>query len=226
MTKPNRTHITVILDRSGSMERIRGDTVGGLEAFFTEQKKEKTDDTTVTFVQFDDQYEVSYENRPLADVPPVELKPRGSTALLDAIGRTIKKMGQDFAALPEDERPDMVIVAIVTDGYENASREYQHSQVMELISHQRDVYKWTFVFLGANQDAIATGTSLGISASNAISYASNSRGVGSVYQSLSRNLKSARLSRNIGEVGFTASQRSSAMGEDEADDANADNGQS
>lgn len=170
MTNPNYTDISVLLDRSGSMHAIKTDTEGGFAAFIDEQKK-TPGRCQVTLAQFDDQYEVVYSDQPLAAVPALDLRPRGSTALLDAIGRLVSSTGERLAALPEGDRPGSVIVVIMTDGLENASREFTGPAVKSLIAEQSEKYGWTFVYLGANQDAIAVGESLGVNRDRAMTYA-------------------------------------------------------
>lgn len=169
MTDPNSRHIAVILDRSGSMITVKDDTEGGLRAFLDAQT-EAPGQTTVSLYQFDDRYEAVYENKALADVPPFTLRPRGATALLDAVGRTITAVGEQLAAKPDDERPGEVIVVILTDGHENASREFTNRQIKTLITRQQDTYGWKFVFLGADQDAFAAGGAMGIGRATTLSY--------------------------------------------------------
>ena len=111
-----------------------------------------------------------YADRPIADVPSLVLQPRGTTALLDSIGRLIGEAGQRLAALPEDRRPGTVVVGIMTDGMENASREWSHPRVKALIEQQTRDYQWQFLYLGADQDAIEVGASIGVSAANSVTY--------------------------------------------------------
>lgn len=169
MTNPNWRHIAVILDRSGSMQAVKTDTEGGLAAFLDAQH-DAPGSTTVSLYQFDDRYQAVYENTPLDKVPAFTLQPRGTTALLDAVGRTITTLGEQLAAMPEDDRANEVIVVILTDGHENASVEYTLSQVKDLITRQQDTYGWKFVFLGADQDAFAAGGSMGIGRATTLSY--------------------------------------------------------
>jgi hypothetical protein len=122
----DETDVTVILDRSGSMEAIQSDVIGGFNRFLRDQQHE-SGECRLTLVQFDDQYDVVYTARSIADAPRLmdhTFQPRGSTALLDAIGRTIDATGARLAALSESNRPDRVMLVIVTDGLENASTEY------------------------------------------------------------------------------------------------------
>ncbi|PWN01289.1 hypothetical protein DJ010_19195 [Nocardioides silvaticus] len=169
MTRADLTHLYFLLDRSGSMQSIKTDTEGGFAAFIEEQRKE-SGECRVTLAQFDDTYDVVYASRPLSAVPPLDLQPRGTTALLDAMGRLIISAGDELAALPEDERPGTVIVAIMTDGLENASREWTHPAIKALVEQQVRDYAWQFQYMGADQDAIEVGTSLGVSAAASVTY--------------------------------------------------------
>ncbi|MGC3994199.1 MAG: vWA domain-containing protein [Propionicimonas sp.] len=169
MTNPDRTHIEFVLDRSGSMHSIKSDIEGGFDAFVADQRTHPGR-TTVSLAQFDDRYEVVFTAVDVAEVGPLDLQPRGSTAMLDAIGRSITALGSRLAALPEDQRPGTVIVAIMTDGLENASREYTHAAVKALITQQEQVYNWQFLYMGADQDAIEVGASIGIAPGRALSY--------------------------------------------------------
>ncbi|MGO4597197.1 vWA domain-containing protein [Terrabacter sp. 2RAF25] len=189
MTDPNLTHLYFLLDRSGSMQSIKDDTEGGFNAFIEEQRSQ-AGQCRVTLAQFDDQYEEVFRDRPVADVPPLQLAPRGSTALLDSIGRLVGEAGQRLAALPEHERPGVVIVGIMTDGHENASRELTHPQVKAMIERQTKDYGWQFLYMGADQDAIEVGSSIGVAAANSMTY---SRGrVAAAMAATSRNIGRTR----------------------------------
>lgn len=155
------TDITVVMDRSGSMQACRTDAEGGLNRFVEDQKKQPGS-AVFTLVQFDTEYEFVHRGVPIGSVPPYELVPRGNTALLDAVGRAIVETGERLAAMPEKDRPGLVVFVIVTDGEENSSREFTLEQIKEKITHQRDVYKWQFTFLGANADAFADAGAMGI----------------------------------------------------------------
>ena len=150
MTDPQRALIAVLLDRSGSMESIKTDTEGGFDAFIAEQRKESLD-IRVTLAQFDTEYDVVYANRPVSDVPPLELQPRGMTALYDAVGRLVTDVGAELAALPDEERPARVTVVVLTDGHENSSREWTHKAVGKAIRRQERDYAWDFVFLAPDR---------------------------------------------------------------------------
>ena len=189
MTDPNLTHLYFLLDRSGSMQSIKDDTEGGFDAFIGEQRTQPGR-CRVTLAQFDDQYEEVFRDRAVADVPPLHLQPRGSTALLDSIGRLVGEAGARLAALTEDQRPGVVIVGIMTDGHENASRELGHAQVKAMIERQTKDYGWQFLYMGADQDAIEVGSSIGVSAANSMTY---SRGrVAEAMAATSRNIGRTR----------------------------------
>ncbi len=192
MTRADLTHLYFLLDRSGSMQSIKTDTEGGFAAFIDEQRK-STGACRVTLAQFDNEYELVYSGRPFADVPPLDLQPRGSTALLDAMGRLVTSAGSELAALADDERPGTVIVAIMTDGLENASREWTHPAIKALVEQQTKDYAWQFLYMGADQDAIEVGTSLGVSAAASVTY-----GRGKTKEAMamnSRKLSKLRASR-------------------------------
>lgn len=193
--KIDYTDITLVLDRSGSMEAVRSDTIGGFNAFLSDQQNAGVGTATITLVQFDDVYEVVYHAIPLVTARPLTKEtfvPRGSTALLDAIGQAITETGKRLAGLPESERPDKVIFVIITDGQENASRKFSVAQVGDLIVQQRDQYQWEFVFLGANQDAIATASQMGVPAASALTYAHDGKGVMDAMQTVSENVGAMR----------------------------------
>lgn len=180
-----KTEIIVILDRSGSMYEIANDAIGGFNSFIESQKAVEGE-ATVTLVQFDDQYEVVYENIPLMEVKPLTnetFKPRGGTALNDAICKTIGNINRrNFCSVCHGDTKR--IVAILTDGEENSSKEFSADKVKEMITHQREEHKWEFIFLAANQDAFATGAIYGIKKDDTFWFAYNSIGVKDAYTSM------------------------------------------
>jgi len=170
MSRSDLTQLHFILDRSGSMQSIKSDIEGGFAAFVDEQRK-APGACLANLSQFDDTYEVVYADRPLADVPPLDLRPRNMTALHDAMGRLITDAGAKLASIPEAERPGTVIVAIMTDGLENASKEWHAPAIKALVELQTKQYHWEFLYMGADQDAVEVGAGLGIAAGNSITYA-------------------------------------------------------
>ncbi|KXO96830.1 hypothetical protein AXK58_06025 [Tsukamurella tyrosinosolvens] len=170
MTDARKTHIYFLLDRSGSMASIKSATEEGFDAFIEEQRA--GDGTCfVSLAQFDEAYEIVYTSTSICDVPHLDLHPRGRTALLDSMGRLIHDAGIELAALNESERPGTVIVAIMTDGHENASTEYSHAAIKAMVEHQTEKYDWQFLYMGADQDAIEVGRSIGVHGDYAVTYA-------------------------------------------------------
>lgn len=169
MTRPNCTEVVFVVDRSGSMKSIAESMSAAFDAFIKKQAL-VPGECRVTVVQFDDRYEPMYTALPLNQVPPYSILPRGQTALLDALGKTIVVTGKRFGAMKEEDRPSKVLFVIITDGQENASREYNQKQVFDLIKHQQERYAWEFIYLGANQDAIQVAQQLGVRQGNALTF--------------------------------------------------------
>jgi uncharacterized protein YegL len=190
MTKPNSAEIVIVLDRSGSMQSIRTDMIGGFQTFIEAQKK-LPGDCKVTLTQFNNQYEVVYTAKPIAEVPLLDLLPSGGTALLDAIGRTVTDVGKRLALTPEAERPARVFVVIITDGQENASNEWNLLGIQNLLAQQQSVYNWEFIFLGADKNAISVAGSMGLR--NAAQYQKNAGGIHAWAGSASASIGSSRL---------------------------------
>lgn len=192
--KKNLTEMVFILDRSGSMGRLTDDTIGGFNSMIESQKTEDGE-AYVTTVLFDDYYDLLHDHVNIKDIKPITRKDyyaRGCTALLDAIGKTINSIGVRLAETPEDERPEKVIFVIITDGYENASVEFSKTQIKEMIEHQQDKYAWTFMFLGANMDAVSEASGFGIKSAFSKTYTASGIGTQSVYKATSDVLSCAR----------------------------------
>lgn len=168
--KTGYTHITILLDRSGSMTSAAPDVRGGIATFIDEQKK-VPGDCTISINQFDGEFQTDYNFANIQDVESnIKFEPRGYTALYDGIGRAINQTGARLDELNESEKPEKVIFVIFTDGAENASREFSYNDIKELVTKQTETYSWSFTFLGANIDAMATGSSLGFSLGSTIDY--------------------------------------------------------
>ena len=196
----NKTHITVVLDRSGSMGIIRDATIEAVNGYVASQQQEDGE-CLLTLVQFDDQYQVDCASIPIHDFEPLTQRtyePRGSTALLDAIGRTIMENGRQFAAMREEDRPGNVLFVIQTDGQENSSREFDMSRINDLIAEHRDKYSWQFVFLGADQDAIASAGAMGIAAASSLAYTGSARGQQAAFEAVAKNASKFRKARSAG----------------------------
>jgi uncharacterized protein YegL len=195
MTKPNKTEIIFLVDRSGSMSSIAEAMTVGIDDFLNKQKQ-VPGECLVSLYDFDDQYEVKYQALSLSRVPKYTLEPRGMTALYDAIGKAVGDVGERLRKTPEHERPSQVLFVIVSDGGENSSKEFQgeigRQRIFDKITHQRSKYQWEFIFLGANQDAYAVGTSLGVHASNSVSYTADAAHSRGMMSSLSANVAAYR----------------------------------
>ena len=188
------TEIAFVLDRSGSMQSCKEAAIEGFNRFLLEQQKVEGL-AKLTVVLFDDEYQVPFRSLPVQEIVPLNgdtFVPRNTTALLDAIGQTIDELGQRLSQLPEKDRPGQVILAILTDGLENASRRYSWNDIGDRIKFQSDTYKWTFLFLGANQDTIATAAQLSISAANAASYVADAAGSRASHVAFSRKASALR----------------------------------
>ncbi len=210
--KQNHTDITIVLDRSGSMQSVASDTIGGFNTFLAAQRK-APGTASITLHQFDHEFETPIKAQDVQYAPElnaVTFVPRGNTALLDAIGRAVVDTASRMEAASPDQRAEKVVVVIITDGHENASREYTKAKVLEMISHQREKYSWEFVFLGANQDAIGTGSGLGISAANSMTYAANSVGTTKAFESTGLNLTAMR-SGGAASMAYSAKDRSEQL---------------
>ncbi|TDU67138.1 von Willebrand factor type A domain-containing protein [Prosthecobacter fusiformis] len=189
------TEIAYILDRSGSMQPMQEPAIAAFNDFVKSQL-DVPGDARLTLIQFDDAYEVPIPACPIQDVPQLTAAtyiPRGSTALLDAIGRTIQETDRRIQALPESSRPGKVILAIFTDGQENASHQYTTPHISDLIRLYRDQKNWDFLFLAANQDAIATAASLrmDISLSGTVDF--TPRGMKTTGSAMARKIRSIRM---------------------------------
>jgi hypothetical protein len=198
------TDVTVILDRSGSMSAIQDATILGFNDFVNSQKA-VAGDGCWSLVQFDDQYEVVYAHRPQAEVPlltPATFRPRGSTALIDAVCRTIDETAQRLARTPEWHRPSRVLIVVVTDGCENSSRQFNQHDLNERIAYQRDECSWQFVFLGANQDAIAEAAKYGIGRGCALNYQATAGGTRQAYGALDVGMRAWKVEGNDSAADF------------------------
>lgn len=183
MTKANLTSVLLIIDRSGSMMHLRQSVINGVNEYI-QNCLTMPGDTNLSLIQFDEHYEVNFTDIDVKNVRPLDSNsylPRGMTALYDAIGKTIQDYGAKLASKPEEERPSDVIVVIQTDGEENSSHEYTKERIKEMIEHQTNVYSWNFVFLGANQDAILTASTLGIGAKSSMTFSANDKSNQALY---------------------------------------------
>ena len=191
-TPNNTTEIAFILDRSGSMQSIAEAAVSSFNELLERQKKEhEQTPVRMSLVLFNTEYDVPFSSAMASELPRLDMKtydPDGGTALLDAMGRTIDELGSRLASMSEADRPGKVIVAIMTDGEENSSRNFSWDQISEKIKQQRDIYKWEFLFLGANQDAIATAGRMNIEECRSSNFHSTNKGIRSSMRGVGRTL--------------------------------------
>lgn len=190
MTNPDYTALLFIIDESGSMYSIAKDMEGGIKTLLEEQTK-LPGELTVDVVYFDTNFRYPTSLASAEDAS-IKIVPKGGTALHDAIVRGSTEFGAKLAALPEEERPGTVLVTVVTDGHENASKESTKADVKELITEQQDVYDWNYVFLGANQDAVLAGQSFGLRSGASLTYDANQAGVANAATLLSTYVGTTR----------------------------------
>lgn len=200
------THITFVLDSSGSMSKIADDTKGGFNVFLQEQREE-AGDATVTLYEFNTNVELVYRDRPIAEAPKLtseNYQPGGQTALHDAIARAIAETADRIDARAESDRPDNVIVVVLTDGKENAS-ETPQDVVRERVEKRREADGWEFLFIGANQDAALTAEEMGMAQDKSLSMSHSGAGAEEAYRATSRNISRARQHGETG--GYTDEDR-------------------
>ncbi len=178
----NLTEIIFLLDRSGSMSGLENDTIGGFNGFLKSQCK--LGQTLLTTVLFDDKYEILHNGVDASKVTLTEKEyfTRGSTALLDAVGKTILDVGFRMSHIPEENRPGKIIFVITTDGMENSSREFSYDRVSDMITLQQKIYHWEFIFMGANIDVAKESHKLGIQPDRAFRYEASEEGTDRMYQ--------------------------------------------
>ena len=167
--KSDLTDITLVVDRSGSMQSIKEDAEGGVNSFIAQQVNEPGE-ALLTLVQFDTEYEFLHKGIPIGKVPKYKLVPRGTTALLDAVGRAVNETGQRLAKIDEQDRPGLVVFVIMTDGQENSSVEFSNEQIKRMIEEQQTKYNWHFTFLGAGQGAFKEAGKMGIGPDGAANF--------------------------------------------------------
>ena len=192
--KKNLTELVFILDKSGSMSGLEKDTIGGFNSLLDQQRK-VDGECVITTVLFDNRYELLHDRIDIRAVQPITGKEYfvgGSTALLDAIGKTIHKIGAVQKNTTEDYRAEKVMFVIITDGEENASRHYSSAQIRQMIQHQKERYGWEFIFLGANIDAVETAGRFGIDADRAVDYVPDGEGTELNYRMMSETVATFR----------------------------------
>lgn len=193
------TELIFLLDRSGSMQGLRDRTISDVNEMINKYKE--VPNAYMTLIQFDDKYEPNYSHTRIENVANLSAEtyqPRGSTALYDALCKTIDDMGNNLKKLPRDERENLnVVVAVFTDGYENASKEFKSNHVKERIDHQQNKYNWEFVFMGADEKAVLSAGQLGFKHDNTVRMSSSQEG---------RKFTMANFADKLGAYGIAGAQ--------------------
>ncbi|MBV1757108.1 MAG: hypothetical protein KMY55_04605 [Dethiosulfatibacter sp.] len=195
----NLTEIVFILDRSGSMSGLESDTIGGYNAMLKRQQEENGE-AIVTTVLFDDEYQLLHDRFNINWIKPITEKEYfvgGSTALLDAMGKSIQKIINVQKHTSDDQKADKVLFVITTDGMENASREYSNGRIKKMVEHQKEKYGWEFIFLGANIDAVLTAERFGIAHDRSANYHADGEGTRLNFEAVSKVVSEIRSSRPI-----------------------------
>lgn len=211
--KKGLSKLVFIVDRSGSMGVIASEMEEAIEQVLDEQKDSIRGELVVTFVRFDSVYEEVFNNKPIAEVDEIKLEPRGNTALLDAIGKTVNKVEREFSEANEDERPEKVLFIVITDGQENNSKEFSKEDIFSLIEKCERDHKWDFTFVGAKQDAIKEGAKYGFRAKKSITYCASADGTRGVGEAMSKYTKQFMEDGGI-DAAYSDEDRDKAMGED------------
>lgn len=197
----NITELVFILDRSGSMAGLEGDTIGGFNAMIQKQKKEE-EEAYVSTILFDNVSEVLHDRIKLPDVPKMTSKDytvRGCTALIDAIGGAIRHIGNIHKYARQEDIPAHTMFIITTDGQENASQYYSSDEVKRMIERQKEKFGWEFLFIGANIDAVETAARFGIDRNRAVNYNADSEGTQVLYKTLAAPISSMRANMPISD---------------------------
>ena len=198
--KKGLTEIVFILDRSGSMEGLEADTIGGFNSMMKKQKEEQGE-ALISTVLFDDVCEVIHDRVPMDEVKKLTEKEyfvRGCTALLDAIGGAIHHIGNIHKYARDEDRPEKTLFIITTDGMENASHSYTYAKVKKMVERQKEKYGWEFLFLGANMDAIETAGHIGIHADRAVTYECDGEGTALNFEVMSEAVSNVRCCKTVG----------------------------
>ena len=188
-----------ILDRSGSMAGLESDTIAGFNGLLNKQRNEEGE-ALITTVLFDHEYELLHDRiniKSIQNISEKEYYVRGSTALLDAIGLTIYKIGNVQKMTRIEDRADKVLFVITTDGMENSSRKYNFAKIRHMIENQKRKYQWEFIFMGANMDAIGMASKFGIDSNRAVNFHSDKKGTQLNYESMSKVVSNLRMSKSI-----------------------------
>lgn len=194
--KSNLLHICFVLDESGSMYNSVNDVIGGFQRLIDEQKGEKNGECIISLYRFSGIVKKDYIGKPVNEVPRLTYSPGGCTAMNDGIGTAIDEIGKWLSDMDESERPSKNMIVIMTDGQENASKEYDFDVVKEKIKHQEEKYSWTFVYMGTNLQDLKDANRLGIKMRSV----SSSRNIAANYSHIDTYAKALRKSTNTASV--------------------------
>lgn len=227
MTDNTYTHIELIVDASGSMAGLTGDTVKGINALLDEQRN-ADGKVTVSYTTFSTHPLTQFSMRPINEVPAIKYQAGGGTALLDAVGKGIDSLGRVLRLLRDEQRPSNVVVVIITDGEENSSRLFRKSRIKDMIEEQTHRYSWNFLFLGANIDSFDEASQIGIASTTTMDWAPTHAGVAASYAGTSTAILRGRGAAMQGVSGqalastynFTEQERAQATGLNTDDDEN------
>ena len=194
--KSNLLHICFVLDESGSMYNSVDDVIGGFQKLIDEQKGEKKGECIISLYRFSGTVKKDYIGKPVNEVPKLYYSPGGCTAMNDGVGTAIDEIGKWLSDMNESERPSKNIIVIMTDGQENASKEYNFDTVKAKIKHQEEKYSWTFVYMGTNLQDLKDANRLGIKMRSV----SGSRNIAANYSHIDTYAKALRSSTNAASV--------------------------
>ena len=197
--KNNITELVFILDRSGSMSGLEGDTIGGFNSMIEKQRKQDGE-CYVSTILFDNVSEVLHDRVKLSGIPKMtdrDYTVRGCTALIDAIGGAIHHIGNIHKYARAEDVPEHTMFVIMTDGLENASRRYSSDEVKRMIEHEKEKYGWEFLFIGANIDSVETARHFGIGADRSVNYHADHQGTAVVFDTVSETVCNFRSRRPL-----------------------------
>ncbi len=202
--KNNITELVFIIDKSGSMSGLESDTIGGFNSMLN-QHKDGEGRCHISTIFFSDRQQVIHNRKNIAEVEPLTSRdyiPGGCTALLDALGNAISHTIQVQKMAADDEKASNVIFVVITDGYENASREYSAPQIRSMISREQEKYGWEFIFLGANIDAVETAQNIGIRANRSVDFVCDSTGIGKNFAAIGAMVNACRSVGHMAQEAF------------------------
>lgn len=194
--KSNLLHICFVLDESGSMYNSVDDVIGGFQKLIDEQKGEKNGECIISLYRFSDTVKKDYIGKPVDEVSKLIYSPGGCTAMNDGVGTAIDEIGKWLSDMNESERPSKNMIVIMTDGQENASKEYNFDTVKAKIKHQEEKYSWTFIYMGTNLQDLKDANRLGIKMRSV----SDSRNIVANYSHIDTYAKALRSSTNAASV--------------------------